>query len=111
MSKRPINRWWTRSVVGHKHHLLELQLFNHCIDVPHLIRCCVGIPGWFIRGAPPKKIKRHDPARGREPGDETIVEMQIVWKAMHQENWGIFPWILSCRDVIGTSLYDMFSVG
>src|SRR5881392_2717411 len=111
MCQRPINRRWTRSIVGHQHHLSEVQLLNHGIDVPHLIRCGVGVPGGFLRGAPPKKIKRHDPARGSEPGEETIVEMQSVWKAVHQDDGRLLPWILPRIDVIGTTLYDMFGVG
>src|SRR5947209_4443410 len=111
MCKRPINRWWTRSIVSDKHHLLEVQLLNHGINVPHLIRCGVGIPDGFLRGAPPEKIERHDPAPWREPREETIVEMQSVWKAMHQDDGWILPWILARIHVIGTTLYDMFSVG
>src|SRR2546429_8688038 len=111
MRKRPINGRWTRSVVGHQHHLSEVQLLNHGVDVPHLICCGVGVPGGFLRGAPPKKIKRHDPAPWREPGKETVVEMQSVWKAMHQHDGGVLPWILTRREVRGTTLYDMFSVG
>src|SRR6266487_4687878 len=111
MVKRPINGWWTRSVVGHQHQLLEVQLFNHCIDVPHLIRCGIGVPGGFRRFAPPEKIKGDDPARGREPREETIVEMHRVRKAMHQDDGRLFPRILARIDVIGTALYDMFRVG
>src|SRR5579859_5200969 len=103
MSKRPINGWWTRSIVGDKHHLLEVQLLNHGIDVPHLIRCGIGIPGGLIGGAPPEKIKGHDPARGREPGEKTVVEMQSVWKAMHQDDCWLLPWILARINVIRTA--------
>src|SRR6266536_5613349 len=76
MCKRPINRRWTRSVVGDKHHLSEVQLLNHCVEVPHLIGCGVGVPCGFIGSAPPKKIKCHDPTRGRERSEEHTSELQ-----------------------------------
>jgi hypothetical protein len=50
-------------------------------------------------------------ARCERPGEETIVEMQIVWEAVHQENGELLPWILAHINVIGTALYDMFGVG
>src|SRR6266487_1830943 len=100
MRKRPINGRWTRSVVGHQHHLSEVQLLNHGVDVPHLICCGVGIPGGFLRVTPPKKIKGYDPACGREPGKETVVEMHIIWKTVHQENGRLLPGIFSSIDVI-----------
>src|SRR6266487_4137689 len=111
MGQRPINRWWPTTLLGHQHHLLEVQLLNHGVEVPHLIRCGVGVPGGLIRFSPSEKIKRHDPARVDQPGKETVVEMQIIWKAMHQDDGWLFPWILTRIHVIGTALYDMFSVG
>src|SRR6266568_4804636 len=111
MSKRPINRWRARSVVRYQHHLLEVQLLNHGVEVPHLICCGIGIASRFIRFSPSEKIKGHDPAGGDQPGKQTIVEMQIVWKAMHQDDGRPFPWILTRINVIGTALYDMFRVG
>src|SRR5947199_7897865 len=108
MCKRPINRWWTRSVVGHQHHLLEMQLLNDGVEVPHLIGCGVGVPDGLIGSSPPKKIKGHDPACGSEPGKQSVVKMQIVWKAMHQDDGRLLAWILTRVDVIGTALDDMF---
>ena len=97
--------------MGHQHPLLEVQLLNDGVEVPHLIRCGVGIASRFIRFSPSEKIKGHDPARGDQPGEETIVEMQIVWEAMHQDDGRLLPWILARIHVIGTALYDVFSVG
>ncbi|SRR5260221_8115962 len=111
MSKRPINGWGTRSVVGHQHDVFEFELLNDGIEIQCLIRGGIGVSGGFIRFSPPKKIKRHDPARGDQPGKQTIVEMQIVWKAMHQDNGRSFPWILTRVDVRRAALYDMFCVG
>jgi hypothetical protein len=76
-----------------------------------LICCSVGIPGGLIGSAPAEKIKGHDPARGREPGKETVIEMQIVWKAMYQDDGGSFTWILTRVDAIGAALYHVFCVG
>src|SRR5690348_1772264 len=111
MVQRPVNGRWTRSVVGHQHHLLEVQLLDHGVEVPHLIGCGVGITSRFLRFSPAEKIKGHDPARGDQPGEETIVEMQIVWEAMHQDDGWLLPPIFTRVDVIGTALDDMFSVG
>src|SRR5258708_7397554 len=111
MCKRPINRRWTRSVVGHQHHLLKVQLLHHGVEVPHLIGCGVGIASRFLRFSPAEKIKGHDPVCGSEPGKQAIVEMQIVWEAMHQDNGRLLAWILTRVDVIGTALDDMFRVG
>src|SRR5207237_7190296 len=101
----------TSSNLAPQHHLSEVQLLTHDLDIPYLICCGIGVPGGQIRGAPPKKIKRHDSAWGREPGKETVVEMQSVWKAMHQDDGRLLPWILTHREVIGAALDDMFSVG
>jgi len=76
-----------------------------------LIRGGIGVSGRFGRFPPPKKIKGHDPAGGREPGKKAIIEMHIVWEAMHQDDRGLLPWILAHREVIGTALYDVFGVG
>ena len=62
MGQRPINGRWTGSIVGHQHHLLQVQLLNNCVEVPHLIGCGVGIASRFLRFAPSEKIKGHDPA-------------------------------------------------
>src|SRR6266536_534443 len=93
MGQRPINGRWTRSVVG-----------------SHLIGCGVGIPGGLLGGTPSKKIEGHDPACGSEPGKQSVVKMQIVWKAMHQDDGRLLAWILTRVDVIGTALDDMFRV-
>src|SRR5215470_14458922 len=111
MSQRPINRRWAGSVVGYQHDLLKFELRNDGVEVPHLIGCGVGIASRFIRFSPSEKIKGHDPARGDQPGEETIVEMQIVWEAMHQDDGRLLPWILARIHVIGTALDDVFSVG
>src|SRR5947199_635484 len=111
MGKRPINGWWTGSIVCDQHDLLKFELRNDGVEVPHLIGCGVGILGGLIGSSPTKKVKRHDPARGREPGKQTVVEMQIVWKAMHQDDSWLLPWILTRIQVIGATLYDMLSVG
>jgi hypothetical protein len=108
MSKRPINGWWTRSVVCDQHNLFKFELLNDCVDIQRLIRGCIGVSGGFGRFPPPKKIKGHDPAGGREPGKKAIIEMHIVWEAMHQDDRGLLPWILAHREVIGTALYDVF---
>src|SRR6266487_1168342 len=110
MGKCPINGWRTRSVVGDQHLLLEMQLLNDGVEVPHLIGCGVGIASGLIRFAPAEKIKGHDPARGDQPGKQAIVEMQIVWKAMQQDDGGLLARILTRVDVIGTALDDMFRV-
>jgi hypothetical protein len=96
--------------VGHQHYLLKVPLLNHGVEVPHLIGCGVGIASRILRFSPSEKIKGHDPARGDQPGEETIVEMQIVWEAMHQDDGRLLPWILARIQVIGTALYDGFSV-
>src|SRR6266849_2939722 len=111
MSKRPINGWWARSVVCDQHDLLEVQLLNDGVQVRRLIAGGVGIASGLLGCAPSEKIKRHDPARAGQPGEETIVEMQIVWEAMHQDDGRLLPWILTRIQVRGTALYDMFSVG
>src|SRR5947199_9168490 len=98
MSKRPINRWWTRSIVGHQHHLLEVQLLNHGVEVPHLICCGIGIASRFIRFSPSEKIKGHNQAGGDQPGKETIVEMPLIWNAKHQDDVWLLPWILTPID-------------
>src|SRR5258708_8852223 len=97
MSKRPINGRGTRSVVCDQHDVFEFELLNDGIEIQCLICGGIGVSGGFGRFPPPKKIKRHDPARGDQPGKETIVEMQIVWKAMHQDNGGALPRILTRR--------------
>src|SRR6266516_8143766 len=111
MCQRPINGWGTRSAVGDQHDLLQVQLLNEGVEVPHLIRCGVGIASGLIRFAPAEKIKGHDPACGSDqPGKQAIVKMQIVWKAMHQDDGRLLAWILTRVDVIGTALDDMFRV-
>src|SRR6516164_8954205 len=111
MGQRPINGRWARSVVGEEHHLLQVQLLNHGVEVAHLIGCGVGIASRFLRVSPSEKIEGHDPARGAQPGEQTIVEMQIVWEAMHQDDGRLLPPILARIQVIGTALDDVFSVG
>src|SRR5258708_4102622 len=110
MCQRPINGWGTRSVVGDQHDLLQVQLLNDGVEVPHLIGCGVGIASGLIRFAPSEKIKGHDPARGDQPGKQAIVEMQIVWKAMHQDDRWLLSGMFTGVDMIGTALDDMFRV-
>jgi hypothetical protein len=111
MCQRPINGWWTRSVVGYQHYLLEVQLLNHGVEVQRLIVGCIGIASRFRRFPPSEKIKGHDPAGGDQPGKQTIVEMQVIWKAMHQDDGGLLPWILTRVEVRGAALYEVFCVG
>src|SRR5436305_7992 len=99
MGKRPINGRWARSIVCYQHNFFEFELLNHSLQIQRLIAGCIGVSGRFLRFPPPEKIKGHDPARGSEPGNETVVEMQIVWKAMHQDDGWLFPWILTRVDV------------
>src|SRR5260370_22641057 len=111
MSKSPINGWGTRSVVGHQHNLFKFELLNDGVEIQRLIRGGIGVSGGFVRFPPPEKIKGHDPARGREPGKKAIIELHIVWEAMHQDDRGLLPGILARREAIGTALANMFSVG
>src|SRR5258708_25021737 len=99
-----------RRVVGDQQDLLQVQLLNDGVEVPPLIGCGVGIASGLIRFAPAEKIKGHDPARGDQPGKQAIVEMQIVWKAMHQDDGWLLAGIFTRVDMIGTALDDMFRV-
>src|SRR5712691_6380695 len=108
MSKSPINGWGARSIMGDKHDLVKFEVLNHGIEIPHLIGCGIRIPERLLRGSPPKKIKRDDTARRGEGRDKTVVEMQIIGKAMHQDDGRILPSGLSCREMIGTAFDDLF---
>src|SRR5260221_5972257 len=109
MSKRPINGWGTRSVVGHQHDVFEFELLNDGIEIQCLIRGGIGVSGGFIRFSPPKKIKRHDPARGDQPGKQTIVEMQIFWKSIHQVNARPLPRRLTRLGARTAAVYELVS--
>jgi len=40
---------------------------------------------------PPEKIKRDYPPRRREIGNEAIIEMKIIWEAVHQDDRRLPP--------------------
>jgi hypothetical protein len=50
----------------------ELQLCEDGVEVADLIVGGVRVGGRLIRTAPPEKIKRDNPARRREVGEETV---------------------------------------
>ena len=53
----PVNGRWARGLVRHEEDLLKPQLGDDGIHVTDLIGGSIGIAGWLIRTAPPKKIK------------------------------------------------------
>src|SRR6516162_2214413 len=69
-----------------KEHLLKLQLGDDGIQLTDLIGGGIRIAGWLIRIAPAKKIKQNDSAWRREVRNQTVVEVQVVREAVHEND-------------------------
>ena len=88
----------------------ELQLCDDGVEVADLIVRGVRVAERFIRIAPPKKIKRHDPARRREVREQTIVEVQVVRESMHHNDRRFRPRVVSNVDSVLLPLHESLFV-
>src|SRR5262245_4484154 len=68
------------------------------------------VAGRFIRIAPPEKIKCHDPARRREVGEQTIVEVQVVREPVHHNDRRFRPRVVSNVDPVMVPLHKSLLV-
>jgi hypothetical protein len=78
--------------------LRKLQPADHGIEVAGLIGCGVRIARGLVRSPPSEKIKKNDTTRRREMRSQTVVEVQVVREAMHQNDRRFLPRMLSDVD-------------
>jgi hypothetical protein len=91
--------------------LLEPQLGDDGIQVTDLVGSGIRIAGWFIRTAPPEKIKGNDSTRRREVRSQTIVEVQVVREPMHQDDRRFRTRVFSDVDPVSVPLHESLLVG
>src|SRR5215471_21799981 len=60
----------------------------------------------LIRSTPPKKIKGNNSTRWREKRIQTVVEVQVVRQAMHQDDRRFLSRIFSDEDPVFIPLYE-----
>jgi len=94
----------------HEDHLAEAPLFDDSIQIQELIHRGVGVAGWFVGLTPPEKIERDHVTRRPEIGNEAVVKVQIIWKAMHEDDRWPLACILSHVNPVLISLYEAFSI-
>ncbi len=92
----------------HKDHLSKFPLLDHSVQIPLLILSGIWIIGRFIGSSPPKKIKGHYAPRRREIGKKAIIEMKIIWEAVHQDDRRLLPCIFSDVNAMLISPYELF---
>src|SRR4029450_941353 len=63
----------------------------------------------LLRRAPAEKIENHNSARRREKGYKTIIEMEIVWEAVHQNDRRFGARVFSRIDAELSSMHRVFS--
>jgi hypothetical protein len=107
MMKRPINSWGTRGVLRHKDNLSKFPLPYHNVQIPLLVRSGIWIVGPFIRSSPPEKIKCHYSPRRSEIGKKAIIQMTIIWEAVHQNERRFLPRIFSDVNAVLISLHEL----
>ncbi len=83
----------------------KLQLFDDSIQVAYLILGCIWIAKRFIRTSPPKKVECNHAARWCEIREKSVIQMKVVWKAVHQNNGRLLARVLSGVNVVATPFY------
>ena len=106
----PVDGRRARGVVRDEDDRPELQLCDDGVEVADLIVRGVRVAGRFIRIAPPEKIKCHDPARRREVGEQTIVEVQVVREPVHHNDRRFRPRVVSNVDPVLVPLHKSLLV-
>ena len=91
-------------------YLPKPQLGDDGIQVTDLIGSSLRIARGFIRSTPPKKIKGNDPTRWREIRNQTVVEVYVVWEAMHQNDCWFLSRVFSDVDPVLIPLYESLLV-
>lgn len=92
----------------HKDHLSKLQTCDHSVQVAPLVLRAIGIVSRFIRSPPAEKVERDYAARRREVGHKAIMEMKIIWEAMHQNDRGFLTRMVAGVNGVPTPLYELF---
>jgi hypothetical protein len=90
--------------------MLQPQLSNDGIQFPDLVGSGIRIAGGFVRSTPPKKIKGNDSTRWREIRNQTVVEVEVVWEAMHQNDRRFLSRMISNVDPMLIPLYESLLV-
>jgi len=89
----------------HKHNFSKLQLLDNSIQFSDLILGRIWIVRGFFGSSPSQKIKRHNTAR-RKIGNKAIMQMKIVWKAVHQNDAWFFTRVLFDINAMLPPVYD-----
>lgn len=91
----------------HKDNLSKFPLLDHSLQIPFLILGGIWIVSRLIRSSPPKKIKGHYSPCRREIGKKAIIEMKIIWEAVHQDDRRLLPRIFSDVNAVLISLHEL----
>lgn len=91
----------------HKNNLSKSQLLDDGVEVSLLILGRIGVISGLVRSSPTKKIEG-DYSTGGKMRNEPVIEMKIVWKAVHQNDGGFLARILSNVNTVLMSAYSMF---
>src|SRR6266545_4772998 len=109
MTKCPVNGRRARGIVGNQDYLPQVQRLHHTVQVPFLIVGGVWISEWFVRRAPSEEIEGHHSAGCRDKRHKTIIEVEIIWKAVHQNNDRFRASIFTRVDAVLSSRHKVFS--
>ena len=104
MTKCPVNGGRARGIVGNHDYLAQVQRPHHTVQIPFLIVNNIWISDWLVRRAPAEKIEGHRSAGCRDTRHQTIVEVEIIWKAVHQNNGWFRTSIFTRVDAVLPSL-------
>lgn len=97
MGQRPVDRRWPGRVVCDGHAPTDAELAEDLAEVIGLGARCVGVPGRFVRLAPAEEIEGDHAATGAgKRGNEQVVEVQVVGKAVQQHDGRVGPRIVTC---------------
>src|SRR5829696_6037393 len=90
MPQSPVDRWRPRGIVGDQYHALEAEVPYYRVEVPGLVVGGVGVALWLVRASPTEEVENHNPPP-RQVWHQPVVEVQIVWEAVHQHDRGFLP--------------------
>ena len=91
----------------HEIDLSKFQLFDDSVQISFLILSGVWISKRFVRSPPSEEIKR-DYATRRKMGHQSVVQMKIVRKAVHQDDARFLARIFSGVNAMFTVRYKAF---
>jgi hypothetical protein len=110
MLEGPVDRRWAGGVVGDQHHRTELQVLDDGVEVAGLVGGGVGVAGGLVGGSPAEEVEDHQPAAG-EPGQQPVVEVQVVGEPVQQDDRRFLARILAGVDVVPAARDVVLPVG